>query len=465
MAASFRRLAFVFLLLGLVAGAGFAEDSAVSKALDFGLNLGIGVQSFPDELDELGNPVTYQSLALTPEFSFGQFGIGLAVTLDYRFTGTDNQFEIRKLDWWPADPTFQSVLTLYLAKIMYISWGTTTDPLFIKFGSFDDGTLGHGFILGNYDNTLFLPGDRHFGLEASLDGSLFKFPYVGMQLFVGSLGAFDVLGGRVYARPLVSTSIPILKNLEVGFTTVVDTNPYLNTASEALVEAGSLDPATTVTAFGGDVSVPLVYVENVVSLLAYTDVASLQGQWWGGMLGVGGKFFNFLTYGVQLRLLGENFIPDYFGSTYDLMRDTQYAIVTSETAVSEATVGWSASLGTSFLDDKFVFNVTLEGPFTAPPAGVLTEEQKLLYLPHLSGILYVAEGVIPSFSFDFSYDKKAIDSFASLISAENAAIQARMNFSSGPAVISFVYKIVYDPTSTPDPWNVTSGLESSISLF
>jgi len=53
---------------------------------------------------------------------------------------------------------------------------------------------------------------------------------------------------------------------------------------------------------------------------------------------------------------------------------------------------------------------------------------------------------------------------AKAASAENAAIQAQFNFKSGPAVISFVYKIVYDPTQTPE-WNITSGLQSSIQLF
>ena len=52
------------------------------------------------------------------------------------------------------------------------------------------------------------------------------------------------------------------------------------------------------------------------------------------------------------------------------------------------------------------------------------------------------------------------DAFETLL-----AIQAQVNFKTGPAVISFVYKIVYDPTQTPDPWAVTSGLQTSISLF
>jgi len=79
----------------------------------------------------------------------------------------------------------------------------------------------------------------------------------------------------------------------------------------------------------------------------------------------------------------------------------------------------------------------------------------------------IGEGLVPGLSFDFSYDKKGIKEWASLISAENALIQARLNYMTGPAVISFVYKIRYVPEKVPpeDPWVVTSGLETSIKLF
>jgi hypothetical protein len=127
-------------------------------------------------------------------------------------------------------------------------------------------------------------------------------------------------------------------------------------------------------------------------------------------------------------------------------------------------VGWLASLGTSFLGDKIIFNLSIDGPFFTQAT------DPILQYPHLRGIIALADGVIPGISFDFSYDKKGIASFSAressgLFNAENAAIQAKLNFKSGPAVISLVYKIVYDQTHTPDPWVVTSGLQSAIQLF
>jgi hypothetical protein len=461
MAKAFRQSMLYFTLICLAIGPAFSEDAKASDGAAFGLGIGIGVQSF-NELDASGVAVTttYQSIGFTPDIAFGQFGVGLAVTLNYRFTGDGNTFEVRRADWVPSTVTFMSIMGLYLPKISYVRWGLPGDPLFVKLGSFDDGTLGDGFIVGDYDNTLFLPEERHFGLQAAMDGALFDFPYIGVQTIIGNLAIFDVIGARVYGRPLLDTGIPILKNLEVGLTFAADTNPYFNTASEIAVDAGALAAAGSVSAFGADVRVPIVAVENVVSLIAYTDVASLQGTSWGGMIGVGGKLINIFTYGLQLRALGENFIPSYFSAMYDLYRDAQYQIVTSGTTYSDAMVGWLASFGTSILDDKIVIKASIDGPF-----GASETTSDILRYPHLRGIVSLAEGIIPGITFDFSYDKKAIATWSDLVDAENAAIQAQLNFKSGPAVISLVYKIVYDPTQTPDPWVVTSGLQSSIELF
>ncbi len=259
-----RRLALIVLVTGLIAAAAFAEEGGSSGSKpSFGLGLGIGVQTFTDTIP----PTTYQSLSLSPDLALGKFGIGLAVTLNYRFTGSG--IEVRLKDWWPQSPdpvTFQSVAAIYLPKIKYVRWGEKGDPLFVKLGSIDDATLGNGFIVSNYANTLFLPEERHFGLNLDVDGSLFKFPFAGLETMVGDLAQFDVIGGRLYVRPLIGTSIPILKNLEFGGTVAADTKPYLYRVPAA--------SAPAVVVFGGDVRLPILYLENVFSLVTFADVAS-----------------------------------------------------------------------------------------------------------------------------------------------------------------------------------------------
>lgn len=454
MVRSLRVCLFLLILAGLSTPV-FCQDAAEdANAFGFGLGLGIGISTFNELNSESGlvEPIAYQSISLSPDLSFGKFGIGLAVQLNYRFV--DGALVIRTADWVPAD--FQDFLKIYLAKFAYVRWGMKGDPLFIKAGSFTDATLGNGFIMANYDNTLFLPDTRIFGLAFDLDGALFNFPYVGLETMVGNLAVMDVMGGRLYVRPLAFTSIPVIKNLEVGGTLVVDTRPDLYEATTT--------PAETVMVFGGDLRLPIL-TSPAVSLVAFTDVASIDGHSMGGALGFGGKLFGFLTYGAQARYLGPNFIPTYFDPVYDILRASRFDATRSAT-VSDPTFGWFATLGTSFLDDKIIFSLAADGPLgSAPyPDADVTDPEYIYNFMHVRGVLSVAQGIIPGFSFDASYDKSGITAFADLINPADAAIKAQINYKTGPAVLSFIYMIRYAPGQSPD-WIVTTGLQSSIQLF
>jgi hypothetical protein len=75
-------------------------------------------------------------------------------------------------------------------------------------------------------NSLFLPEQRVSGLSLDLDGQLFNFPYLGIETMVGNLAAFDLMGGRIFTRPIYFTGVPIIKELQLGFTAVADLNPF-----------------------------------------------------------------------------------------------------------------------------------------------------------------------------------------------------------------------------------------------
>ena len=109
----------------------------------------------------------YNSVRLLPELVFGKFGVGLDI--DLRFTlenndSGDTEFNVYSDDWYISeDATFQKYMNLYLSKFAYIRWGEERDPLFLRFGSLGSTTLGTGYIIGGYSNTLFLPEQRIFG--------------------------------------------------------------------------------------------------------------------------------------------------------------------------------------------------------------------------------------------------------------------------------------------------------------
>ncbi|GAH63069.1 unnamed protein product, partial [marine sediment metagenome] len=75
------------------------------------------------------------------------------------------------------------------------------------------------------------------------------------------------------------------------------------------------------------------------------------------------RIISFLTYGAQIRFLGESFIPVYFDSTYDITRTARYALLEGGTVPGYT--GWMTSLGTNVLDGAIIFNISLDGPFGA----------------------------------------------------------------------------------------------------
>ncbi len=445
---------------------GFAQDAGQTAAFGFGFELGLGTETLPidpsEPIDE-ANQATYQKLALKPDVSFGKIGVGIDLTVHFNLRpgNSGNDIEFYEPDWIPseADKTF---LELYLPKIAYIRYGQKGDPLFVKLGSFEDGTLGNGFIMGYYANTLFLPETRIFGAAFDLDGALFDFPYVGVETFAGNLANFDVVGSRIYARPLSDNQNQLLKHLQVGLTVASDLDPLRYAADDYVSPDGSDDP---VTMYGTDVKLPILN-SPLISLAAFSDLAFQPGGRWGSMAGVGGRFFSFILYGAQLRLLGPDFIPTYFDGAYDLFRIQKYEAV-AEDASGDAYAGWLASLGFSVLADAVAFQLSLDGPFKAKPADPVTAA--ITDYPHLRGTFTLAEGLLAGFSFNGIYEKYFLGAddpvgtgsfWEDLVSPENAAIGAQFNYKTGPAVISLLYNLRYDPAT--EDYIVSSSLMSSV---
>jgi len=445
------RLFMVFCLFILVFSPLAAQSQEEKGGMDFNLGIELGAKTFNEDTG-LGTTeqVTYQSLSLNPEFIFGKVGIGLGITLNYRFVDDagDSSFEIREEDWVPEGD--KSFFDLYLPIFRYIRYGYKGDPLYAKIGSIEDGTLGTGFIMANYANTLFLPETRIIGLAFDVDGNLFDFPYVGIETFVGNLAQFDVVGSRLYVRPLVNTSLPVINSLQVGATFAADTEPETNYEFTTATDVG------TVSMFSFDFIQPLLN-KDAITMAFYGDAAFQPGgdELNNGLLvGLGGKLVKFIDYGINTFFLGDNFVPFYFDGTYDLYRESKYLIY-SGVEDMPAYSGWQALLGFSFFEDAFSFQTSLDAAF-------VPDSSKESTLPHLRSTLTVGEGVLPGIFFDVTYDKKYINSFDELIDPEDAVILANLNYKTGPAVITFGYTLRYVP-ETAD-WETTASLSSSISM-
>jgi hypothetical protein len=446
-----KTIAFIAILC--VGSLAFAQDDTDAGGMDFGFQAGISLGT--DVLtDAAGNPETWNSLGFKPDLSIGPFGVGFDFTLRFKLMpDPDTAFEPYPGDWVPDyEDSGKTFFDLYLPKIMYVRYGQRGDPLFVKLGSIDDLTLGNGFLVGNYSNTRFLPELRIFGLNVGLDGQLFNFPFVGVEALTGNLARFDVFGTRLFVRPLVTTSIPILKDMQVGATIAMDRDPETFVAE---VDKSGYD---SVTIGGADVFVPIIKSE-LFPLAAFMEMGFQPKGRTGFMLGAGGKALGFLTYGAQLRLLGAGFIPVYFDANYDLYRVAKAEFMATD-PTGDAFAGWLAKAGTSLFEDKIYFEVSVDGPFSAAPAGSDFQGD----YPHLRGVAGLREGVLGGFFFDFVYEKYMLGRdnpfFEDLVDPNNAVITAAVNYQSGAAIFTLLYNLRYDPII--NDFEITSSLVTTI---
>ena len=266
---------------------------------------------------------------------------------------------------------------------------------------------------------------------------------------------------RRSTRPLAWLDVPVIKHLELGYTMVGDRSPYLHLEDKDW-DGDGFEDTGTVLIWGFDFRQPIVS-SKVFSIMLFGDVVR-QNENLGGMVGFGGRLFGFLPYGFQARFLGDNFIPTYFGPTYDIYRPIYSEISTATDVKIPGSVGWFGSTGFSLLEDQIAFSVSIDGPFKQP---VPDEPDNWVNWPHLRGTLLVAEGLLPGFDFAAWYDKKNINSFADLIDPSDAVIGAAINYKTGPAVITLQYDLQHNPEAAEgeDPWDITAKLKSSISLF
>ena len=352
-------------------------------------------------------------------------------------------------------------MEVYLPKFRYIRYGQKGDPFYLLFGNVENGLLGNGFIVGGFRNDVHSPEQKLFGLNFDLDGAAFEFPYIGIENVVGNLAAFDVIASRIYVRPLAGMDVPVFKDLQLGFTVAADTNPYYFSDDPA-VKANS--EKKSVAIWGADIRQPLVG-EDFFTLLAFIDVAS-ENTHIGAQVGLGGKIIKAINYLAMVRFLQENFIPSYFDASYDVMREAKSAVFNATSTVIPAYDGYLFSLGFSIpeLNDGLSFLATIDGPFQADPNVPFLN-------PNLKAVLTLKEGVIGGLSLLASYEKKNITSVASIVDPTNAVVGAAVGYKFGPAKLSMVYDLRYDPYSTrvvngeTQYWQVTSRLETSIELF
>jgi len=446
-------IAFAALILLLPLGA----QGAPGGTPDFSAGLNLGSDLLPTGTG--GALESWSKLGFQPDLALGKFGVGLDLTFRFKlYPDAATPFELYAPDWVPSGG--QTVFDVYLPKIMYVRYGLRgVDPLYAKLGSISDFSLGNGLIVSDYANTRFLPDLRLFGLQAGVDGSAFNVPYFGLEVLTGNLANLDVIGGRLYLRPLGFLGNSVPGKIQLGGTVVLDRNPYLYGLPETGTEGTDFPNRDQVMVYGADVTAPII-TGGALSLTAFVEGSMEPNGAMGAIGGFRGSLLGFIKYGAQVRYLQEGFVPSYFDANYDLYRAQRFVYMTEATP-GAFIPGWQASLGFDLFTQKLVFGALLDGPFALPPS---SPTDNAAAYPHLKGSFVLKEGMIGGLSFEAGYEKYFIGRGGSIltdvIDPTDAVIGLSVHYKTGATVLTLDYDYMWDPNS--GTFDVSSSLSAEV---
>ena len=167
----------------------------------FGMGLGIGSATLDGTL--------YNQLALRPEINIAGIGIGLDLVVYM-----DNEGNVREDEW-----DFKNDSDLIYDKILYIRYGEKSSPVWVKYGSIENMTLGQGGLMQGYSNMMEFPTVRRVGINTG-----FNVGPIGGEVFLSNIKDFSrggtIMGLRAQYR--VSDTLPIT----IGLNYISDANMF-----------------------------------------------------------------------------------------------------------------------------------------------------------------------------------------------------------------------------------------------
>ncbi|MBI4753341.1 FecR domain-containing protein [Candidatus Desantisbacteria bacterium] len=267
----------------------------------------------------------YSEIVIQPDISFGKLGIGLNILARWNEDGFRNE------DWDDAGNI-----------IRFVRWAEKgAKPLYARLGTMDKAILGHGFILNRYSNQGTDTGRNILGSEIDVN-----LKNSGVETVVNNITDPRLFGGRLYCKPLkmMNINIPILSRIDLGLSGVTDTEPQQGN-KEAL------------TIYGVDLGMPIF--GNLLKV--YADTAQIQDFGHGIAYGLGGEkhvgWINAdLGYKIEMRNLGEKFVPGVFNSLYEVMRPGTSSISSAKKSsgqYAEASLGILKAINMVFSMENF----------------------------------------------------------------------------------------------------------------
>jgi len=379
----------------------------------------------------------HYTIALAPELSFANFGVGLDLRLTF-----DPEGNIREESF--------NEFSDYMSIIRYIRYGLKNDPVYIKLGALDYHTMGHGSIMYLYNNSPSFD-TRKTGLVFDID-----FGDFGFESIYSSFGEAGVFGLRGYVRPLHYTSlapIPVIGDLEIGLTYATDFHEY------AGVTKGSFNDTTnqfnvssdagSISIVGFDIGLP-VLSGSFADVTFYYDYNKIIDFGSGSATGIIAQLNPLglvqATAKLERRFNGDEYIPSYFNSFHEIER---FRVINKETGVFQSKAqmlaglrnnddGWYGELGINALGLLYVIG----------------SYQRLDKTPN-SGILHLGSEIAPEeapFVLRAGYDKINIRSEEDIFTLDDRSyLFTELGYKPYPfMVVSLVYHWTFTPTRDAD---------------
>lgn len=412
-----KKITLVILFTLLTANLSMAQWSGYSHTTGGSeLDAGLGMTWIDNQ--------AYYTITFQPDISIGKLGIGLGINILYN----PDEGKVRSVDW---DSGYD-----YARIIRYIRYGYKGDKVYAKIGALDGARIGHGFIMNFYNNQVKYD-ERKLGLVFDVD--LGKF---GFESMTNNLGRLEVIGGRGYYRPIYNSNIPVLKNIAFGVSYVTDTNipPHkVNFTNDTIAYQDKVD---NVSVWGVDFEMPLIK-SKILTTMLYADHAQIINYGHGQAVGLGTDFsalwgFLELSFNIERRFLGKEFMGTYFGPFYEMFRSTAvddmldfYYTLGGDSA--DVPVGFETDLANIPVNQKVILPMMRQkrrgwyGSLIMDFFNLVNVLGSFQVIDNTdnSGILHIGAGLsqsIPVLAFEASYDKRNLGKLKDVFTLDNRSI-------------------------------------------
>lgn len=240
---------------------------------------------------------------------------------DFKVWGLSVGFDVNA--YFPNQAAKQTEVNFVFNKLGY----EYKDVFGAEWGRLTHVTLGQGLLVNDYDSGSGGNSTEFSPQRAGIKGYA-KFNALKVEGFTTARSLYGVRAS--YKLDTATLPLP----LTVGGTYAKDANGFYGAPAQS---GYAIDVASPM---GGDLFVP------------YVEYAKLENYGSGAGVGIRGDFLGTLSYRAEYRKLAANFVPGYFGSTYEQAPTT----LSGQTAKD----GFLAMLGTTWLDNYVQTEVQLE---------------------------------------------------------------------------------------------------------